>query len=73
MVWKKVFKDGLPPKPKHDVDVLLKVQNAPMRYIAAVWDGERFWVLEPMNVRTAPWTILPINELYLEEWAYIEE
>ena len=44
-----------------------------MRYIAAVWDGERFWALEPMNVRTAPWTILPINELCLEEWAYIEE
>ncbi len=73
MKWIKFSKYGLPPKPEHDIEVLLKVCNLPMRYIAATWDGNVFWVLEPLRATKAPWVILPTSEIGLEEWAYIEE
>lgn len=73
MKWHRVTKDGFPPKPEKrgDVDVLLKVENAPMLYVAAEWDGDRFWVLEPMSIEKSPWTVLPMS-VGIIEWAYIE-
>ena len=71
MDWKRITTDGYPPETE-DVDVLLKVENAPIQYIAAVWDGKRFWMLEATFFRTAPWTIVP-SEVGIIEWAYIKE
>lgn len=72
MDWHRITKEGLPPKPENgkDVDVLLKIENAPMLYVAATWDGERFWVLSVLD-EDAPWTTLP-NWVKPVEWAYIK-
>lgn len=72
MDWHRITKEGFPPKPENgkDVDVLLKIENAPMLYVAATWDGERFWVLSVLN-EAAPWATLP-NWVKPVEWAYIE-
>lgn len=71
MEWHRITKEGLPPKPKNggDIDVLLKVENAPMLYVAAEWDGERFWMLFPWE--KSPWTTVP-SWMGVIEWAYIE-
>ena len=70
--WHRVTKEGFPPKPENrkDIDVILKVENAPMLYIAAVWDGETFWMLFPME--KSPWIPVP-SWIGITDWAYIEE
>ena len=71
MEWHRITKEGLPPKPKNggDINVLLKVENAPMLYVAAEWDGESFWMLFPWG--KYPWTTVP-SWMGVIEWAYIE-
>ena len=71
MEWHRITKDGLPPKPeKGDVDVLLKIENAPMLYVAATWDGETFWTLCAIN-ESEPWTTVP-SWVGITDWAYID-
>ena len=70
MDWKNNKKDGYPPE-SDDVNVLLKIENTPFKYVAAVWDGERFWVLSPNLYRSAPWTTLP-SGIEVTDWCYIK-
>ena len=70
MDWKNIKNDGYPPE-TDDVNVLLKVDELPMQYVSAVWDGERFWVLSPNLYRTAPWTVLP-SGIVVTDWCYIK-
>lgn len=72
MDWHRITKDGFPPKPENgkDDDVLLKIENAPMLYVAATWDGERFWTLCPIS-ESEPWHTVP-SWVGIIEWAYID-
>ena len=69
MEWKDIKKDGFPScKNGKDVNVLLRVLDAPMEYVAAVWDGYNFWMLFPME--KSPWITVP-SWVGITEWTYI--
>lgn len=53
-----------------DVQLLLKVQNLPMPYLTATWDGNNLYTFSTFGYPDSPWTSFPESVL-IEAWAVL--
>lgn len=69
--WHPYYEPIVIPSGRSEVEVLLKVDNLPMGYLTATWDGRYFHIFSSFGYPDHPWTTMP-NGIKVVEWAYIE-
>ena len=56
------------PEVTQDVELLIKPEDLPFKYLSVVWDGKNLWFYS--NNERSPWDTLH-KTVHFKEWAYI--
>lgn len=70
LVWHPAHEPYPHPKNGGDVQLLLKVQNLPMPYLTATWDGNNLHTFSTFGYPDSPWTSFP-DSIRIEAWALL--
>ena len=54
-----------------DIQLLLKVEDLPMPYLTAAWDGRDLYTFSTFGYPDSPWTSFP-EGIKIESWAVLQ-
>ena len=54
-----------------DVQLLLKVEDLPVPYMTAIWDGHNLYTFSTFGYPDSPWTSFPTS-IKIESWAVLQ-